>query len=309
MSSTKYLFSVVGEDPKRITKWHKESIDRTKTFGIAIHIPVLLWAVTGYVISTAIFNLSPSISGMISLFCSVLIYLIERIVLLTPKKWYVNVIRMFIGIIIATLGASTVDLVIFDKEVSKELRRIEETKISVNYEPLLEKQLQLVQQKKLDWFAAQDAANCEANGLCGSGSKNLGPIYKALKEQADGLRKEYARAQMDLETLKSERIKQLEVADNNIVRESGLLARIQALHLYITENTAALVVYVLFLGLILLLELIVVIAKLVFSETVDDEIEKCRSEKSRHVAKEYLNLITSPLYDAHIEVQEALTNG
>lgn len=308
MNSTKYLFHVVGEDPNKITKWHKETIDRTKAFGIAIHIPVLLWAITGYVISTTIFNLSPTLSAVVASFCSGLIYLIERIVLATPKKWYVNFVRVLIGVIIAILGASTVDLVIFDKEVTQELRKTEEAKISGNYEVQLTKQFQLVQQKKNEWFAAQEAANCEANGKCGSGSKNLGPIYRALKEQADGLHNDYAKAQADYETLQRERSGKLDTAHNNIVGESGLLARIQSLHQYIEENNAALVAYFLFFALILFFELMVVIAKLVFGETADDEIERRKAEIARHKAMTYQELVTSPLLPVMRSVDEAYVN-
>jgi len=299
MNITNYLFHIVGENPARLAKLHRSTIDRTKAFGIAIHIPVLLWAITGYVIAKEIFNLDYQTAIGISIFCAGLIYLIERIVLITPKKWYVNLIRLLIGLVIALLGASTVDLVIFDKEVRFQLQKTEEQRINNHYEKLVFNQNQALLTKKADWLKAQEAANCEANGECGSRSKNLGPIYKALKNQADLLQKDYFKAQSDLENLYQERVNKLEASRNNIIAESGLLARIEALHQYTIENKAALVGWCLFFSLILFFELMVVLAKLVFDETVDDQIEKIREELTHSKAKTYINSINSPLYDAN----------
>ena len=110
MNITNYMFHIVGEDPEKLNKWHRSTIDRTKAFAIAIHIPVLLWALTGYVIASTIFGLGAIPSIAVATFCSLLIYMIERIVLATPKKWYVNVIRLLIGIVIAILGLSLIHI-------------------------------------------------------------------------------------------------------------------------------------------------------------------------------------------------------
>ena len=293
-----YMFHIVGENPDRLNKWHRSTIDRTKAFAIAIHIPVLLWALTGYVIASTIFNLGNAESAAVAVFCSLLIYMIERIVLATPKKWYVNLVRLLIGVIIAILGASTVDLVIFDKEVTYQLRKVEELRIGNDYENQMAGQLQALLIKKDDWLKAQDAANCEANGQCGSGAKSIGPIYKALKNHADSLKRDYVKAQASLEDLKQEKTSKLDDAHKNIIAESGLLARIEALHQYTMENKAALVGWCLFFALILFFELMVVLAKLVFGETVDDQIEAMREELSKSKAMSYLDAVSSPLYSA-----------
>lgn len=305
MNITNYLFHIVGENPARLPKLHRSTIDRTKAFAIAIHIPVLLWALTGYVIATTIFGLGNLLSVTVAVFCSALIYMIERIVLVTPKKWYVNVMRLLIGIVIAILGASTVDLVIFDKEVTYQLKRTEESRINNDYDRQIIKQTQVLAIKKSDWLRAQEAANCEANGECGSKTKSLGPIYKALKGQADLLQQDYAKAQLVLENLSQDKASKLDAAHKNIIGESGLLARIEALHQYTIENRAALAGWGLFFLLILFFELMVVLAKLVFGETVDDQIERMREELSQNKARTYLESVNSPLYSASRLIESA----
>ena len=234
-----------------------------------------------------------------------MIYLIERIVLATPKNWYVNALRLLIGVVIAVLGASTVDLVIFDKEVSYQLNKTEEVRINNDYNKQINQQTQTLLTKKDDWLKAQSAANCEANGECGSKTKKLGPIYKALKNQADLLQADYAKAQSQLEILKEAKEHKLDSAHKNIIGESGLLARIEALHNYTMENKAALVGWSLFFALILFFELMVVLAKLVFGETVDDHIEKVREDLTRNKVKTYQEAVNSPLYGASNLIQSA----
>ena len=297
MNITNYMFHIVGENPENLKKWHRITINRTRAFAIAIHIPVMLWALTGYVIASTIFALDTKPSMVIAAFCSLLIYLIERIIIATPKKnGYFNLIRFLIGIVMAILGASAVDLVIFDREVSYQLKKNEEVRIINDFDGQINQQTQILQIKKNDWLKAQSAANCEANGECGSKTKKLGPIYQALKNHANFLQADYAKAQSQLEILKEEKEHKLVSARKNIIGESGLLARIEALHNYTMENIAALVAYALFFALILFFELMVVLAKVVFGETVDDRIEKAKEVLTENKVKTYQEAMSSPFY-------------
>ncbi len=295
---TKYLFNMVGEDSSRIEKLHKTTINRTKTFAIAVHIPLMLWALTAYVISVKIFNLNVTTSVFISGFCMMIIYLVERIVLATPKNKYVTAARILIGLIIATLGASTFDLVIFDKEIAQELKLKESSKIKSDYQTLIGKQEILVADKKSDWLKAQAEANCEANGQCGSRAPSLGPIYKALAKQAESLHKDYDLERGKLDSLLLNKSIEIDSGIKTVEAKSGLLARVEALHQYTSENLMAWYAWLLFFGLVLLFELTVVFSKLVFDETVDDQIEKMKEEVAYAKAKSYVANVTSPVHEA-----------
>jgi hypothetical protein len=61
-----------------------------------------------------------------------------------------------------------------------------------------------------------------------------------------------------------------------------------------THNTVALAAWLLFFALVLSFELMVVFAKLVFGETVDDEIGFIREEIIRHKAREHRKSATAP---------------
>lgn len=295
-----YLCHVVGETPQRAACFHTSTVRRTKAFALAIHIPVLLWAVTGFVIASRIFHHSVAAATGVAFLCAGLIYLVERLVLATPKVWFVNVSRVFIGLVISILGATTVDLVIFEREISEQLLRSGEATLLAEHDAHLATKTLAVVQKKADWLEIQKAANCEANGTCGSKLRNVGPVYRELARQAEHLRQEYMAAQTQLATStqnKSQSLAQWREAPST-GDKAGLLARVQALHEYTTHNTAALVAWVLFFTLVLFFELMVILCKLVFGDTVDDELDRIREQISLQKARDYVEALTSPVAGA-----------
>ena len=300
MNISNYLCMVVGETPDRVARLHESTRRRMKTFAIALHIPVVLWAVTGFVIASRVFHLTNWESAGIAAFCSGLIYLLERLVLATPKAWFVNVGRLVIGLVISVLGASAVDLVIFEREIVLQLRVTGQARITAEFDLALAKQQAVVSQKKADWMTAQTAANCEADGTCGSRVRSVGPVYQKLAQQAQLLRQDYDRAHARLDALSVERQAALHAwrESPKALEEAGLLSRVDALHHYTMNNTAALVAWLLFFVLVLSMELMVVFVKLVFGETVDDRLERIREQLSRHKAESYLEAMTSPLAGA-----------
>ena len=303
----RYLFRIVGEDPERITSLHPSTVRRIKASAIAVHIPVMLWAVAGVVLARRAFDLSVGAASVIVLFCGFLIYLVERLVLATPRNWYVNLGRIAIGVMIALLGASAVDLVIFEREVNLQLRRSGEVRLEAEFAERIAKQEQLVAQAKQDWLDAREAANCEANGTCGSKIRNVGPVYRELALQAQALRGDYDRAQQALDELAKARQQALEEWRSSAepIAQAGLLARIEALHQYTLENRAAFWVWLMFFLLVLFFESLVVLVKIVSGATVDDRIEMIREQVSHHKATAYRDAVTSPVAEARRLIETA----
>jgi hypothetical protein len=296
MSISNYLCFVAGEQPEHVRRLHESSQRRLKAFGIAIHIPVVLWIVTGYLIASRVFHLGEEAAVAVAMFCAGLIYLIERLVLATPKAWFVNLGRLVIGVVIAILGASAVDLVVFEREVTLQLRAAGEARITGEFDATVRKQAAEVESRKADWLQAQEAAACEANGTCGSRVRSVGPVYLELARQAARLRQDYDASLAKLDKIQAERAEALAQwrSSPRAVEEAGLLSRVEALHAYTMSNTAARVAWALFFVLVLCMELMVVLVKLVFGETVDDHLARVREEVSRHRATSYLEGVTSP---------------
>ncbi len=309
-SISSYLCHVVGESPARASRFHVSTIRRTKAFAIAIHIPVAVWAVTGYLIACEVFKLPNSLSIAIALGCAAMIYLVERLVISTPKVLIVNIGRVAIGIVIALLGASAVDLVIFEREIQEQLSVSKKEALEATHDAGILQQIKLVDRKKEDWLQLQSTANCEANGTCGSKIRSTGPVYRELARQADFLRKEYVLAQKQLTKLQDEKKLALDDFRTNSTSQTdaGLLNRLQALHDYTDRNRWAFVAWALFFTLVLFFELMVVFCKLVFSDTVDDELETIREAISQKKARDYMEAVTNPVAGALVLIDGTYTS-
>ena len=309
MQVSKYLCIVIGEQFKRVHKLHPSTHKRMTAFALAIHIPVLIWIITGYVISKSIFDISAELSICIGFFFGLTIYIVERIVLATPKNIFVNILRFLIGLTIATLGASSVDLVIFDREIKEQLQVLAKERINENFEKLSSAILETIKSKKSEWLLAQEKANCEANGTCGSKVRSVGPVYRELAQQAEVFRKDYLFEKDKYELLVSKRNNQIEQTESTSksANQAGLLARIEALHDYTSKNFIAFIAWLLFFLLVLFFELMVVIAKLVFEDTVDDELDRIRESISKQKAKAFAEAITSPTFDARELIQSTIS--
>jgi hypothetical protein len=295
-SISNYLCYVVGESPERASRFHISTIRRTKAFAIAIHIPVAIWTISGFLIANAVFKLSDGISLAIALGCAAMIYLVERLVISTPKVWVINIGRVAIGIVIALLGASAVDLVIFEREIQEQLFNSKRAAIIATHDIQISEQMKLTDKKKDDWHQLQNTANCEANGTCGSKIRSTGPVYKELARQANFLKQEYIAAQNQLNEYKVAKKSALEDFSANPPSENdaGLLSRLQALHEYTDSNRWAFIAWSLFFLLVLFFELMVVFCKLVFQDTVDDELEIIREAISHQKARDYMEAVTNP---------------
>ena len=293
---TSYSCQIVGEDPIKFVDLHVSTKNRIKAFSFAIMIPVILWAITGYVIAAEIFKIELYGALGIGAVCALFIYMIERIVLITPKNWGTNFIRLLIGLIIAILGSTTFDLVIFDKEITTQLIQTETVRLNSDFVKEQALYANEVSQKKEDWLSAQNAANCEANGTCGSKNRSIGPIYRQLFNQAEVLRQDYLLMQSKLDQLTSQKEQLINELPTIAAKQAGILTRIEALHQYIHHNTFALIAYALFFCLILFFELMVVITKIAFKETVDDQLNAMKEKYAAHKAKIYIDEQMSPLY-------------
>lgn len=297
---SKYFCAVLGINQVRTSHWHASTLRRAEAFALAIHIPVIMWAVSGYMSARTVFQVSESEALAVGAACALLIYMVERVVLATPKGLWVTVLRVGMGLVIATLGSMTLDLVIFKKEIEHQLNSQARAQLKADHLSTRSDLLAVLESKKNDWQTAQSAANCEANGTCGSGLRNVGPVYRELAQQAEFLKAEYLAAQGRLHEQDHAHALALEAlyASGQPSTKAGLLVRVVALHEVVQQETTALLVWCLFFVLLLMFELLVVLCKLMFKDTVDDEIDRQREILSHHKATAYVDALTSPLTQA-----------
>ena len=118
-------------------------------------------------------------------------------------------------------------------------------------------------------------------------------LFAVVEEPAGDQRRNTAL----LESLNVTQARELEelYASPLVLQRAGLLSRIEALHQYTLSNRVAFAAWVLFFTLMLFFELMVVLVKLVFGTTVDDQIEAIRERISHEKATAYLAAVSSPV--------------
>ncbi len=184
---TNYLFHIVNEDFSNYKSLDKQTIKRTKLFGLLMHIPIILWFVLGYFLSQQLFsNVSTAMAILAGMGCSFFIYLID-LAIISDRKISIKkfIFRFLIALIIAFLGALLVDTFIFEKDINRHISKNEEMIINNNFDTKIIAQSALIKSAKSDWLAAEKKAACEATGQCGTKFANRDELKLLLNEKRD----------------------------------------------------------------------------------------------------------------------------
>lgn len=298
------------EPPQRIRfRKHSSTIKRRTAFGMAICIPISLWAISGFMISHVIFQLDIGSSAWVALACAFIISLVEGVVILSPKSVKVAFARIVIGIVMAAIGAVTIDLVIFNREVRAQLIANKKEEIRQDYAKRINDQEAEVHKKKADWDQKLLSAVCEGDGSCGTGQRSLGPRYKILKKEADDAKEAYRKAEEVLSPMNEQRKLEIDKIDedNDEVKNAGLLDRVAALHERIRHSNSATLVFALFIILVFALELLVLSVKFTFGETIDDKKEEIEAKLEQLRLESYMAAVNSPVRHAKYCADRAIS--
>lgn len=160
--------------------------------------------------------------------------------------------RLVLAILISVVIAKPLELRIFDKEIQPELVLMEQRVFAVQeneirkrfiaLEETLKKEMSSIQQRLAEKTATRDellkAAREEADGTGGSRRKNLGPIYKLKKADADRAEEELRRIQatsaLEMNELQeqlrsNDSLRALAMSQLEYKKRDGLAARMEAL--------------------------------------------------------------------------------
>lgn len=291
-----YVLAASGMSAEQLACCHSSTRRRAFAYALGLLIPMVSWAASSYIIASQLFMLDAGPSMLVSLLCTVVVYCVERLIMLSPDKWYVVVCRLFIAAVAAILVASAIDICLFAREIAGQIRADATTALVQRQYAARHEQELLVVQRKKGWEVAVARQNCEADGSCGSVRRSLGPIWRELDRQTKQFRVDYDKEVRRLEQMKVEQAAAIEALANSesVVREAGLLARIEALHSYNEKHEAARKTYLLLFLLIVALEGVVVLVKVAFGSTVDDCIEDGREALARGQLSGYLKRTLEP---------------
>ena len=275
---------------------------------LAMLVPILLWVFNGFLLSYLILQAGLIYSIVTALVCGLLIFLIEKLIIMANGNGWLNTFRIFIGFIIAALGSIVMDEVIFKddidamiqilkKESVLQAQKLEEKefKHNNNYEKKEKEIINLTS----SYNEAVISVVAEADGTTGSKKRGVGDITKLKEKSKNVIRKDLVTSSQILKDLdKQKNIAIFEVGQKvqKSFNEHALLIRIKALFSLVVSDIYMASAYVLFTLLLFFFEFLVVILKITWKKTNYERklemFEQIGEERIRYLLRK-----GSPVYD------------
>lgn len=271
----KFFCRVTGDDYKMLVNETPESRKKVAAMATVVFVPVIIWFVIGYLMSTQIMGLTAPYGLLVAFVLGFLIFLLERTIIMANGSGFISWFRVILGIVIALLGAIFLDEIIFHDDIDrqlKEMQRIDNQRLveglDAQYADQIALSRQNVDQLYRDWQDAVDEARREADGTGGSGQRGVDGIARLKLEAANNLKTEYDRAlaSHDLLTARIEDMKET-IRNNHEVANDGLLIRIKALFTLVFSDWVMALIYVLFTLFLFSMEFLVVMIKMAWPKT------------------------------------------
>lgn len=245
----KILINFVGEDQKVFSQQSPISKKKILSQSSLLLIPSILWFLIGCCISSIYFQSSTGISLTVGLFCALIVFIIDRSILISQVNWKIGIIRFFLAILMALLGGELLNLYLFKNDISQFQLEQEVSEIKNNY------------------LLLESNYNDELNGKSNSsGESGFGPVAKQKKKLMEIKRVKLNEKEFQLESMKT--------TGEVVYVERGLLNDTSTLLNLFKKKPFSLVLYVMFSIILLLLELLVVLNKFWSSETAYEKAQK-----------------------------------
>lgn len=211
------------------------------------------------------------------------------------KEFKMAVPRILLAVILALVISKPLELKIFEPEIKSELIILEQKLFKEQEEALMERflpertaleaDIATLKREIVEKTRQRDAliliAQQEADGTGGSGRRNLGPIYKAKKADADSAALELERVEQKngvlidnkMNALASlDSLRKAEIAGFERERYDGLAARLEALSSITAQNAAIRLANIFIILLFIAIETAPIFVKLISHKGPYDEL-------------------------------------
>ncbi|MEQ9100536.1 MAG: DUF4407 domain-containing protein [Imperialibacter sp.] len=288
--------SILGEDYNLLKDETAESRKKVLLLSSVLFVPVILWFFQGFLLGQMILGLSFGVSLATAIVLSFLIFLLERAIIMAPKNWKMNTFRIFLGLLVASIGSIIIDEILFHNDINgqmvtykKGLLDEELEDIENKYSPEVTTLKEQVAAKYATWNTAMQEVKAEADGTGGSGIKGVSEITKTKLALTEAQGQSYQRSAQDLALLEAKReMEKTELATKfeKGFSENSLLTRMKVMFKFISNDLMMMAVYIVITLILFTMEFLVVIIKSCSSQThyefklqKMEEMARSRTEK------------------------------
>jgi len=306
----KVFCKITGDDYKILATETPESRKKVIAQGTVIFIPVIIWFVIGFLVSTKIMELNVSNGLLIGFILGLLIFILERTIIMAHGKRIINWFRIILGIVIAALGAIFLDEIIFAADIEHQIHKMQNKKLADtenDVKNLYDNQLAIAKdeasKRYSDWQSAMTLAIREADGTGGSGRRGISNITNLKMNVAEDLKIQYEKALEQYELLISAQEKDLSEATiaTNSQNYNGILIRVKALFQLVFSDWVMALIYGLFTLFLFSMEFLVVLIKIGWQKTNYER----RLEMIEEIGKRRMEM----MLNQHAQLHPAHYNG
>lgn len=320
MNGLSKFFLMCSGSNLAILKRTPTEINKHIGIGAAIFFTGLFAALAGSYAMYTVFD-SYFLALVIGLIWGLMIFNLDRYIVSTFKmrrtffgNLYGALPRIVLAVIIAIVISKPLELRIFDSEIKAELALMQqenikeqETLLASRFDGDILKEQEDIKALKAELMAQElkrdlldAAALAEADGTGGSLKRNMGPIYKAKKADAEKGERELAALKENLLPVLAERQiqlaalkdhKQTELSALNEVALTGLASRVEALDRLSRKSRAILMASLFIMLLFIAIETTPIFVKLISSRSPYDYV----LDKHEHAFLKQHELVTTLL--------------
>ncbi len=295
----KFYSIIIGENPKYTATFQPASKRKVALYANCLIVPVILWFINGYLLVSNVLEGSVFSAILTAFIAAFIIFLIERAIVMSNGSKPIFRFRIFLGIIVASLGSISLDEVIFKHDIDNQVAFYKQAeidsalkKVEREFQNQIDLQQSIVNQKGLEWNQSLKDAKGEADGSSGSHQKQVGKIAMLKMNVAEKQQLDYnsennklARLSNSVATAKALAKTTAEANFNG----NALLIRIRAMFDLIAKDKFMMGVYILFTLFLFCLEFLVVLIKIGSKNSIDEDLEKARELLLRAKTKKTLD--------------------
>ena len=290
----KFFCKITGDDYKMLVNETPESRKKVTALATVVFVPVIIWFVIGYLMSTQIMELTSLHGLFVAIVLAFLIFLLERTIIMANGSRLIKWFRIILGLVIALLGAIFLDEIVFHKDIEHQLAEMQHIEnqhameqIDLQYADEINVSRQNLDRLYNDWQHAVEESRKEADGTGGSGQRGVDGIARLKLDAAQNLKVEYDRALSSHESMLT-RIEDMKnaIKNNQNISNDGLLIRVKALFTLVFNDWVMALIYILFTLFLFSMEFLVVLIKMGWRQTnyerkieMIEEIGRRRMEK------------------------------
>ncbi|RYE58026.1 MAG: DUF4407 domain-containing protein [Sphingobacteriales bacterium] len=268
----KFFCFLTGDQYAMVSEDTPQSKQKVVLLANTLMIPVIMWTIIGFLLSYKVLDCSLAVSIVVSIICASLIFLIERVILMSTGSQLMTRFRVTLGFVVALIGAIALDEVIFKDDIDSQLSLNKEEavkeakeKAGVSFDHLhhLPDAAKAITAAKKEYEQVERDIKAEVEGK-GSGQRGIGKITTLYLSKADIKKDMWMQTQATYDSLLNLKEAEMLKAAAKVEKEakSGLLTRIKAMFQLLVGNLSMGLIYLAFTVFMFCLEFIVVIVKM-----------------------------------------------